>query len=578
MLLFTNAVYPFPLSKETLRLQLGKGDDTLPRAGKAMERIASGHAIELTKEVITTDNGMQLVVTTNDEKRLVVAIVEAMKIIEKDREDQKRSQGKRQEEIIKAADILLNTEEVPKIISAVARKYLEERKIYLQLRKQSKLMADSAVFEQARQVLFARLSSEPDKQKRYFYNKWDSPGNFLATNNDENLFKYELLSQLAESANRDATMSVEFSFMARIDGPSLEILLNKGTRFNPIWAGIIQRYIANPRGLPEEKGRINSQKLDDIIKAADNIKVTGKSSDEEFRRPLRIYLTLIKEAKNKNFEITGYISLRKILVMRKILGKFPSELAKLIRVPVDLQDIKLEEGVVGKAGISTGVGIEVDLSKYGLDEDGLDHLVWHEGVHKVAQSSKRNGKPILPVSIWKKIAKIAGFKYVLINNELFYIDNLPDDYKVFRDIGYGDWIYEEKDGTLSCYLGAVQYDKQINNPRYALNGIELKICNDDDYWKTTPKEAVAEAGAEYIKDSVKALNGRLKPVVAILKNTLFVVEFPNGVYRRYEFAEDNQKFARLIPNYVPDIIPGVLVSPPQSEMPAADYLYVRRSL
>ncbi|MCX5680895.1 MAG: hypothetical protein NT079_01180, partial [Candidatus Omnitrophica bacterium] len=160
----------------------------------------------------------------------------------------------------------------------------------------------------------------------------------------------------------------------------------------------------------------------------------------------------------------------------------------------------------------------------------------------------------------KEIAKKAGFYGAFIDGQLVPIDKLPDDYKVFRGIFYGDWIYQEEDGTLSVYEKRKYCEEHKNDKKYSDKGITLKVFGSGfgggaydtgSYWKRTPLEAIAEAGAVYIRNSAlietDKFPERLVEAADVLRDTLFVSLFEDNHFRRYEFDFDtNRKDARIV--------------------------------
>lgn len=329
----------------------------------------------------------------------------------------------------------------------------------------------------------------------------------------------------------------------------IDIVLAKKGVFDREVVDIVQNYIANPEDYPEESGVINIGRLDSLLavlqrRGSGHSRATGS---------LKAYLELVRKIKlEENIEIVSYLSpsemklitpddLREYLnKIRKIIVQFPRRLSQQIRIPIQLKFEKLSPGVAGNAGIATQIGVKID--PYYQD---LEHVIWHELIHKFSLSSNKEGKPILPTAAWKQIAKSAGFYGALVNGRIVPIDALTDDYKKFREIGYGQWVYQEGAGNYIVYVGRKVFEQIKSNPIFQKN-IKLRLYDSGEYWKTTPFEAAAEAGAVYIKDSdtarYKQHDSRFAAVAQILGNTLFVVKFGmDGTVRRYEFFTSDGK-------------------------------------
>lgn len=297
---------------------------------------------------------------------------------------------------------------------------------------------------------------------------------------------------------------------------------------------LAQEYIATPSGRPEEEGRIDMLKLQELRRALPS----GVTY-------LRDYLELVDFIKREvNIEITGYVPPEAIRETRNIIRWFPAQLANKIRVPIEFRFEKLPSRSLGQVGVHTMSAAEIDRLKHTNGAD-LAHTIWHELVHKLSLSSGKDGAPVVPVRVWKKIAQEAGFYGAFIGDRLVRLQDLPEDYKAFRRISYGDWVYREENGSLSCYFSDhADFEKANYNPKYVkYNNIAVRLFGWGEYWKTTPFEAVAEAGAEYIRNSAAARNksGRFGRVADLLWKTLFVVHHDTeGKLVRYEFVHSMQ--------------------------------------
>lgn len=257
---------------------------------------------------------------------------------------------------------------------------------------------------------------------------------------------------------------------------------------------------------------------------------------------------------------------------------FPGRLAWQIEDTLKLKNGRLPYNL---GGIACREFVKIDFNKPASYEQ-LAHVIWHELIHEFSFLSLRDGKPVLPVRVWKKIAKEAGFYGALVGDKLVAVENLPEDYALWEKLGYGDWVYREN-GGLYCYVQKERYEELMKAVRYDTNGITLKEYSE--YWKTTPFESVAEAGAAYLLNSDYANDGvsRFGKVARMVSNTLFAVQEADGSMWKYEFNRKNNKklMRRMTAEEISEwkalhgvLMPGINVSA-QQEIYLKPYSQVR---
>ena len=223
---------------------------------------------------------------------------------------------------------------------------------------------------------------------------------------------------------------------------------------------------------------------------------------------------------------------------------FPSELAEQMKNLMRLNNNRNLDAM----GSAWDGSIEINSDNI-IGSDVLERTVWHELIHQFSLLNTRNGKPLIPIRTWKMIAREAGFYGAFINDKLIPLESLPEDHKVWRKLSYGSWVYKEYDNQLYCYVRQKDYKECSEMFRYFDNGIMLKIYKDDEYWKTTPYESVAEAGQEYMFDSNcnRYNNRRFEALVRLASNVLFIIQKTDGSLWKYEFYKrNNQKFIRSL--------------------------------
>ncbi|MBU0504320.1 MAG: GNAT family N-acetyltransferase [Candidatus Omnitrophota bacterium] len=387
----------------------------------------------------------------------------------------------------------------------------------------------------------------------------------------DNFFTEQALPDTSLAGGRSASSAVDSN---NYNGPAalfplyniINTVIAEEKVFDRRVVDIVQNIITSPWDSPEETGIISLPKLESFL----SILQDSRKVNPRVKESLRAYLELVREIKlQENVEIVSYLAPSEMNLLapenlreyfskiRRIILQFPRQLSKQIRIPIQLEFEKLSPWVAGSAGIFTGMGVKVDPYSERDGEEAyyqeLAHTIWHELIHKFSLSSNKEGKPILPTAVWKQIAKSAGFYGALINGKIVQIDELPNDYKKFRGISNEQWVYQEGPGDYVVYVGRNVFERLKLSPVFQKN-IKLKIYGNGEYWKTTPFESVAEAGAAYIKDSdaarYKEHDSRFAAVAKILGDTLFVVKFDNdGTMRRYElFNSDgkNQKKATIL--------------------------------
>jgi len=203
--------------------------------------------------------------------------------------------------------------------------------------------------------------------------------------------------------------------------------------------------------------------------------------------------------------------------------------------------LKENESTVGYSPLATMGTIKVSLERAAEHPAGVKKAIWHELLHKASLSSGLDGAPIISVSKWKEVAKTAGFIGYIKKApngvlSLIRLDAINDDmdYKEFREIPYGSWVFQEDDGQKVIYASTKDISKtynvnaedviewkQFNLSMRESFGISIKTNVEiDDYRKKSPYEFVSEAGAEYLDDKGLTIE-RYPEIAALLQAELF---------------------------------------------------------
>jgi hypothetical protein len=376
------------------------------------------------------------------------------------------------------------------------------------------------------------------------------------------------LGALASKLNESDEIDISELPVKDLDSRELQALFFEGVAFTPKWAEFIQRYIAYPT--KQQKERIDGEKVDYLIEAVERVNERNKENqkinkDNEsiersemetlsrkcyFTEDLHLYLSLIKDAKDKNIEFTAYVPAGRAMWRSKgVLDKFPGKLAGLVRRPIEIRDCPVMEK---ESKVSSGTSTTDPIRILGADGRGLlEDSIQYGLLYKIAISSTHDYSPILSTSVWKKVAIAAGFRYAVraVGDEYpDPVDVLGLDYKEFRDIKPGSWVYEKEDGSLVCYVGPEDYERVVRDTggRISLGqsggvplgpDIEIEECEPGKEWKASPQKALAEAALRYVIDSRKALSQEnpLAKIAEILKDTLFVIKTEKGSYKRHVF-------------------------------------------
>jgi len=303
-----------------------------------------------------------------------------------------------------------------------------------------------------------------------------------------------------------------------------KILKSKGSEFNEYVVELVHLYIENEQGLFETSGRIDSQKLSRILSELGSMR---KIDNSQTIKDLEGYLLLVRDIREGlNIEFLSYVAPSRFGDVRKILGSFPKDLLGKIKIPIKIDFAELDVNAGGWVGQKTVHTIFINGVRNENNFIDLAKTFWHEIMHKISLSSDKNSNPIVSFDAWIEITRKAGFYGAFHNGKLKTLDELKRElkgnYTEIRDFNYGDWVYREDGGRLVCYVGEDSYEELKNDSKYQDANVALKRYTQ--YWKTTPKEAVAVAGAEYLFNSARACKpslGRFAEVAKHLGNVLF---------------------------------------------------------
>jgi hypothetical protein len=354
------------------------------------------------------------------------------------------------------------------------------------------------------------------------------------------------------------------------DVSDIRNLLNKFKSDSKAWTKIflavidkIQEFQKELRFRPGVK--INIQ---EIIKI--EAIVLALSIDNGLKKRLKLNLVALR----KNIWIKNGFPPEFLSPLIEIFDGFPGELMRNLDMPEPFTNADLrkhgEYGALGLAHYQTGRGVEADLEAHKrmglgiINKRELEQTVWHELIHKASFSSTFEGRPAISPEKWREIAKQGGFVgYFNQSGQFVYIEEDTSDLMQFRYIEYKQWVYQEENGELVNYMSKKSiHEKVMYIPRDRLpeavhiresdkerrGGKEyVKVFVREDkggvtHTKASPLELVAEAGADYIRDSASAEKKSLyRGILEHLAENLFTFTMESGEVRQYYFVNGEMK-------------------------------------
>jgi hypothetical protein len=378
----------------------------------------------------------------------------------------------------------------------------------------------------------------PVMAKRYFETKWgrgvDAQRRLMTVLMQENGKKPGLIERLRRERGQslyERYFAVGTSAMSSLERKGdaaltqylqapdfVDLVLVKGERrYDDALVRDAQAYIANNEFAPREAGQIDIKRLKELNKA-----LSGRQKTLSFELGvLARYLSHVEFVRDTfKAEITGRVQYADLFSIKGAFRRPPQEQLGRMAVPVKFTFGELEPGVKGQAAREPGEGIIVDTGKF-KGTIALAKTVCHEFGHILSFAKDRDDRPFLSLADWKKIAKEAGFVSVFVGNTMIPLKDFPDDLDKFLNIGYGDWVREES-GKLYCYVRGKDYWNAKSEPKYENNGVSVVKYRQGEYWKTTVKESVAVAVAEYLvaPDAARAISGGLGKVIGLLAATM----------------------------------------------------------